>query len=577
MQAIPNNVQQELFKLQTAIDKIRDKIASRTLSPDEIQYWAEQAKLLQRRYRVLRSEYDLLYFAYEYFSDTRNPMNENNLIPSGTVDTAPNFHKELCGKLDTLNDHPTKKICWGAPRGHAKSAYLSNIYPVHQIVYKKRKYVVIISETFGMAQKFVEFVGDQLRSNQKLREDFGILLHSNRKANEVDNLEGFVTTSDIKVQASSIGSQLRGSRHKNARPDLVICDDLESQKTCNTKELRDKNLQWFNAVVMPMLDIAKGSVIYMGTMVHSQGLLNSVLKRSDFESRIYSAIVSEPVRRDLWDQLEELLRDVENPNREAEADAIYYANEEVYSEGAETLWNSRFSYYELMKIKLNVGSRAFSSEYLNQAADSESCVFKSDHFVFYNEHELAATRYHNLDLFAFWDIAIGKSATKGDYNAIVTIGRDRTTGIIYVIDAWADRVPMHEALKVALQKIRQFRPKVMGVESVQAQYDQFRQLREKVMKEGLYSTRVLSVIPRGRKEDRIETLEPLIEAGYLRFNKGHRLLMEQMELFGNGSDHDDLPDALQQAVEIAGKQRKRTYYKKTTGFLKRGELFAFDT
>ncbi|MDT2268110.1 hypothetical protein [Paenibacillus larvae] len=68
------------------------------------------------------------------------------------------------------------------------------------------------------------------------------------------------------------------------------------------------------------------------------------------------------------------------------------------------------------------------------------------------------------------------------------------------------------------------------------------------------------------KEERIESLEPLIESGFLRFNRSHRLLLEQMEQFPGGT-HDDLPDALAGAVDIAGgkRRRKKSYYKKPPG------------
>lgn len=517
---------------------------------------------IQKKYRKLRSEYDVLYFAYEYFSEERNPENENNLIPKGGFyEEAPAFHKELCGKLDELNGKPTKKICWSVPRGHAKSGYMSNVYPSHQIVFGKRHYILIVSETESMARKFVEWVGDQLKYNKKLREDFGDLLSPSKMANDQDNQEGFVTHNNIKVQSASIGKQLRGARHGAFRPDLVILDDLESAKNTNTRELREKNLHWFNSVIMPIGDITRTAFIYMGTLVHGQGLLPHVLNRSDFDGRIYSAIVSEPERADLWEQFETMLRDTENPNREEEAEMFYYQHKEEMDMGVQTLWNERFTYFELMKIKVNVGSRAFASEYLNKPSDDESCIFKKDYFVYYNEQEID---YRKLDIYSFWDIAIGKNQ-RSDYNAIVTIGRDRFTGVIYIIDAWAEKIPMHKALEVALKKIQQWKPKVFAVETIQAQYDMFRQLREKAMQKGFYSTRILPVNPKGKKEDRIETLEPLVEGGYIRFNKGHRLLLEQLELFGS-ADHDDLPDALASVVDVAGKQRKRTYYKKPSGF-----------
>ncbi len=564
MSNIPANIQSKLLRLTDAKNKIIDAIkeAKSRGNMSACSILMEKYREAEKHYRILRSEYDVLYFAYEYFSDERNPENENNLIPAGgKFENAPAFHIELCEKLDELRDNPTKKICWSVPRGHAKSGYMSNVFPVHQIIFRKRHYILIVSETGGMSKSFVEWVGDQLKYNKKLREDFGEVLSPNKMQNEQDNQEGFLTHTGIKVQASSIGSQLRGSRNGSYRPDLVILDDLESSKNTNTKELREKNLHWFNSVIMPIGDITRTSFVYMGTLVHGQGLLPHVLQRSDFDGRIYSAIVSEPERRDLWEHIDKILHDVENPNREVEADNFYFEHKEEMDKGALTLWNERFTYYELMKIKVNVGSKAFASEYLNKPSDDDSCIFKKEYFVFYDEHKIDLKK---LDIYSFWDIAIGKSS-RSDYNAILTIGRDRVTGVIYVLDAWAEKIPMHKALDMAERKIRQWNPKIFGVETVQAQYDMYRQLRERLMKAGIYSTRLLAFNPKGKKEDRIEQLEPLVEGGYLRFNKGHRLLLEQMELFPN-ADHDDTVDSLASAIEIAGKQRKKTYYRKPKGF-----------
>lgn len=565
---IPPEILEQLQKQEKLMEALRYKglEAKKSGLHDVAEDYLNTFKSVHKQYRMLRGEYDILFFAYEYFSFSKNPENENNLIPEGIVyDNAPKFHQELCGILNELLDNPTKKIGWSVPRGHGKSAYLSNIFPVHQIVYKKRNYILIVSETERMAQRFVEWVADQLKFNKKLREDFGELLSPHKQANDTDNLEGFVTHSNVKVQSASIGKQLRGARHGAFRPDLVILDDLESAKNTNTKELREKNAHWFNSVIIPIGDITKTSYIYMGTLVHGQGLLPDVLKRSDFNGKIYSAIVSEPHHPELWETVENILRDVENPNRGYEAEQFYYKNKKAMDEGVQTLWNERFTYFDLLNIKVNVGSKAFASEYLNKPSDDDSAIFKSDYFQYFDDKDLYyGDRKLDLDVYGFWDIAIGKNS-RSDYNAIVIIGRDRRTGVIYVLDAWAEKIPMHKALNIAEQKIQQWKPKIFGVETIQAQYDMFRQLRDRLVVKGIYSTRVLSVNPRGKKEDRIEQLEPLVEGGYLRFKKSQRLLIEMLQLFPT-HDHDDLPDALASVVEISGKQRKRTYYNKPKGF-----------
>src|SRR5699024_10929224 len=117
---------------------------------------SEIEKLLneaEEAYRVARSDFDILYFTYEYFSADRNEGNESNSIPSGVAVTdAPHIHVELCHTLHQVsNVDRTMRIAQSMPRGHAKSLYLSNIFPIHQIVFRKRRYILIVSETETMS------------------------------------------------------------------------------------------------------------------------------------------------------------------------------------------------------------------------------------------------------------------------------------------------------------------------------------------------------------------------------------------------------------------------------------------
>lgn len=562
-------------KVQAGLDIIRQKIASATTMADKqelVQTYIEDIKQLQKEYRVARSAVDLLYFTYEYFSVERNPENENNLIPAGvTIDEAPEFHHELCNKLEELSwQNVTKKVGWSVPRGHGKTMFLTNIYPIHSIIYEGkldggRKYILIVSETESMAQRFVEFIADQLKFNEKLVADFGVFLHPDKMKNEQDNLEGFITKNGIKVQSASMGKQLRGARHGAFRPDLIILDDLESAKNTNTLDLRNKNLHWYNSVIVPIGTPERTSIIYMGTLVHGSGLLPNVLNRADYDSKIYSAVIGSPNRPDLWEQYEKILLQQDNPNRLQEADLFYFDNQADMDQGVSTLWG-RFSYSDLIKKKVEIGSRAFASEYLNKPSDNESMIFRPDEFAYFEEKDLF-DRYNrklNLEVFSFWDIAMGKNK-RSDYNAIITIGRCRLTGTIYVLDSWAKKVPAHEALQVAFQKIQFYRPKIFGVESVQAQFDLYRQLNELCVQNGVYHTRLKPVIPKGRKEERIEILEPLFENGTIKVKRSQRLLIEMLEQFPN-HDHDDLPDCLASCLELAGKQRKKSYWNKPEGF-----------
>ena len=535
--------------------------------------YAPDIAVLEKTYRICRSAYDVLFFAYEYFSDDRNPENDSNLIPAGcSPENAPDVHKELCLMLDGIAwDNHSGKVCYSMPRGHAKSTFVSNVFPIHQCYFDcatdgGRKYILIISETEDLSTKFVEYINSQLKFNKKLREDLGVIMNESKFDNKKDTGMEFVTTKGTMVRAAGMGKALRGARNGAYRPDLVILDDLESMANTNTKELREKNLHWYNSVIEPIGVEGRTAFLYVGTLVHGNGLLPDILTRIDYESRKYAAIVQEPDNMELWMHYCEILDDKTDEEREAKADAFYEENRGEMDKGWKTLW-SRWTYSALMKKKSTLGTKAFNSEYMNIAYDPDSQIFNEDNIIFFDDRDLIDQwgRKIPLDVYGFWDLAVGKGNKRDDYNAVVIIGRDKLTGVMYVLDAWSAKVPAHKALAVAEQKIAEWQPRLFGVETIQMQYEFYRQLQENIMKHGLYSTRLKACNPKAKKEDRIQILEPLFETGYLRLKRSQRLLLEQLLVFPQG-EHDDLPDALASAVDLAGKTRQRTHYIKPEGW-----------
>jgi predicted phage terminase large subunit-like protein len=570
---------QELIDtLRLGRDKLRKKLDKGTITADEavqLRSWLVELKRLER---IHRAEVDLLYFAYEYFGEKYNPDNSGNWIPCD-ISEAPEFHHELCSIMDTVSTREVNaKIAWAAPRSHAKSSFLSKAFPLREICFRKRRYIIIISETPSVATANLDWLANQLKSNAKLRADFGPLLHPKQQVNPKDNTSEFIAWEAREndeqrlltlVQAASTGQALRGRNWNGYRPDLIICDDLESKKNTNTADLRQEMRDWFTQTVMPLGDPAgkKTAIVFMGTMVHAESLLRYVLDRADFKSRLFKALIDEPERMDLWEKCRDIYLDADNPNRAEDAEAFYLANKAEMDRGARVLWPDVQPLWKLMKWKWDNGSKAFSTEYQNTPIDEESQIFNPEKFRYYDESDLidATGRPLPLDLYAFWDIAFGKSS-RADYNAVVTVGRDRRTGVIYVLDAWAKRCPAHVALEEAVDKIKSFGHRVFGVETVQAQHDFYRQLQERLAKERIYGTKLKPIVSRKKKEERIEALEPLVENGFLRFNRSHRLLLEQLEQFPGGT-YDDLPDALAGAVELAGgvRPKRRVFYTKPDG------------
>ncbi|WP_337102346.1 phage terminase large subunit [Paenibacillus sp. YIM B09110] len=526
----------------------------------------ETAAELERLERIHRAETDLMYFGYEYFGELYNEDNSGNWIPVA-IEEAPAFHAELCDIMNVVSTREINaKVAVAAPRSHAKSSWLSKGFPLHEIVFRKRRYVIIISETPQVSTGNMEWLSLQLKSNAKLRADFGPLLSAKQQENPKDNSSEFIAWEArpdgsqrllARVEAASTGQALRGRNWNGIRPDLIVCDDLEGKKNTNTDLLRSEMRDWFTQVVVPLGDPAgkRTALVYMGTMVHHDSLLRYVMeKRSDFRAKLFRAINEWPERMDLWEACRLVYVDRDNPDRAADAEALYRLNRTDMERGADVLWPDVQPLWKLFTWKWDNGSKAFNTEYMNNPVDEENMVFNPEKFTYWDERprDFLTAEY---DVYMGVDFAMGK--TRGDYSAIVTVAKHRASGAVFVIDAWGERVHPDVFMRIITEKVLRYQPEKIAAESQAAQEFFVHKLKEALRSAGYpANNRVKEIHQRSRKELRIEAMIPDIENGTIQFTRRHALLLEQFETYGTGS-HDDLPDALEMAVSASKSARKK--------------------
>lgn len=535
--------------------------------------YLEKAAELERLQRIQRCEGNLLEFSIEYFSDARNPDNDGNWegFDITRVEEAPEFHQEIAEIMnDVSTDKTNAKIAVAAPRGHAKSTYLSKAFPLSELIYRKRKYVLMVSETPKVALANLDWIRNQLKFNKKLREDFGPLLSPRDQGNIRDNNEGFIAhepQKDLKrpialLESASTGGAIRGRNWNGYRPDLIILDDLEDARqggNANTQEQRTALRDWFSQSVIPLGD-PKGkrtAFVYMGTTVHAEALLMNVLyNRSDFKTRLYRAIITQPERMDLWEQCRMIYVDRENPDRAEHALDYYQKHEEELLKGSTVLWPEGQPLWKLMTWKWDNGSKAFNTEYMNNPIDEESMIFNPTTFTYWSDNTkdydfLSGDYIVSLGL----DFAFGRD--KGDYSAAHTIARHKESGAIYVIDSFIQRLLIDDFFEVVVDKVKKWQPDVIAADANAAQEFLATQLTRRLDAEGYpATTRLKQIKNRTRKELRIEAMKPDIENGTIQFNRKHALLLEQFERYGQGAN-DDGPDSLQMAIAVALKSTKR--------------------
>ncbi len=548
-------------------DEYYDKIVFPTYGEDPsgwpieaIERWETYSRLR----RVNRCVGDLLEFVIEYFSEARNEGNPGNWdgFDLTKKSDAAEFHVEITDMMNRVSNEDTNaKVAVAAPRGHAKSSYLSKAFPLHELLYRRRRYMLLISETPKVAKANLDWIRDQIKYNDKLREDFGDLLSQKDKANIQDNNEGFIAWEQdgesrkqvALLESASVGGAIRGRNWDGMRPDLIILDDLEDARpggNASTPEQREALRDWFRQSVIPLGD-PKGrrtAFVYMGTTVHHESLLMYVLHdRADFRSNIYRAIISDPERMDLWEECRKIYIDRENKQRYSDAKEFYRRNEDEMKRGSKVLWRAGKSLWDLMTWKWDNGSKAFNTEYMNNPIDEDSMIFNPEQFTYWDEV------YPNKDfshveytISMGVDMALGKE--RGDYSAVSIVAKNKESGITYVVDSFGERIKVDEFIDVIVEKVIEWQPDVVAVESVAAQEFFADVLKTALMNAGYPAyTRLKKIYSRARKELRIEALLPSIENKSLQFSRNHALLLEQFERYGQGSN-DDLPDSLEMAI-----------------------------
>jgi predicted phage terminase large subunit-like protein len=445
-----------------------------------------------RRERLNRSKDDAFYFFQTY------------LPHYFSTEFAP-FHYKLVELLDQRPDAEEVLIpvVVAAPREFAKTTITSFGYALHQICHNLRHFIIIGSDTEDLASDLTGYIYLELLYNERLRADFGELVRDNVAVDD------FVTANDVRLKARGRGQRLRGLKHKQWRPDLVILDDLENDKNVKNPRLVKELLDWIKNTVYPGID-ASGNLFIIGTILARRSALDIMLKGEE-----------EPWQH--WRR--SLYRAIEN---------------------GDSIWPARHPLTKLLQQKKLMGSLAFNREKMNDPVDEEG-MFREGWIRYYHPAELP----DGLAVAGWLDPSVEVKAS-ADFKAILTVGLDLKDMIIYVLDAFIRRVSIEQCLAAAYIRHNQYGFKVFGVEDNLFQKLLIREFDREALERKQYLP-IKGLTNTLNKETRISGLSPLVERGKIRFARGHSdqdLLVEQLLAFPSPTVNDDGPDALEGAVRL---------------------------
>ena len=225
-----------------------------TLTPEEL----EQIKLNRTVRRMLARKSHFWFFSIYLSHYIKYPF-------------AP-FHHDI---FVLTEDEELKLAVLVVFRGGGKSTLVTLSYAIWSIIgMQKKKFVLILSQTQAQARLLLTNIKRELESNQLLKDDIGPF---EEVGDEWGATSIVISNYEARITIASTEQGVRGLRHGQYRPDVVICDDVEDLNVVKTKEGRDKTFSWFTGEVLPIGD-KETKFIIVGNLLHEDSLLMRLRK-----------------------------------------------------------------------------------------------------------------------------------------------------------------------------------------------------------------------------------------------------------------------------------------------------------
>lgn len=454
----------------------------------------------ERRY-ACGQDFDL-FFAYYFIDYIKYPFAD--------------FHYQMFQDVDDLMEGIYKEIAWIMFRESAKTS-IAKAFITWLLCYGKRRYINVDSFDKENSERTLFDIVLSLQTNPLLRADFGELFNAKRNPEEITQkrVNNFITNNGVRVEAHSTQESVRGRIHGHQRPDCLVLDDFETNKTKDSKAYTQQVISHINEFSAG-LD-ATAIVLYLGNYITEQGSIQSLIDRS----KVYRKL---------------LVRNVPAIEDGKPTWPAKYTLTDKEAEGTNKI--------SLEDKQKQLGSAVFSAEMLNQPVDEATQVFFKKHFKPIKMQEVLNKITRR---FATIDSALSRNA-KSDYTGITKNYVDEQNNWSFASKRY--RIGPKELINIIFQLHDD------GFEKIGIEEGAYSEAIEPFFQdECALRNKYPYVVPLKHggimKETRIRGLLPRYEAGKIYHIEGECQDLEEELLRFPKAVHDDCSDSAQYQNKIA--------------------------
>lgn len=352
----------------------------------------------------------------------------------------PQFHHELWELM--CDDHP--QVAVAAPRGHAKSTAVTHTFVLAAMLFRFRRFALIVSDTLGQSKEFLADIKRELEENEKLRILFGIteFVTDNQETVVVKLTGSDNVPYEFRISCKGAEQSMRGTKWRNTRPDLIVCDDLENDEAVENEERRAKFSQWFQNALLPC-GSKRCLVRVVGTVLHFDSLLYRLLPDPNAEDTVDTDLKMYSLKEDVsWK-------------------SVLYRAHPGPSDYSKILWSDMWSKKRLQSKQRDYVQQGYpegyAREYLNNPLAIESAFFrKSDLLPFDDDTDGPWDYYVGIDL------AISEK-NKRAFTAMVVFGIN-SNDQMRVVDVRKFRGDTLEIIDTIFELQMKYKPSVLFCE-----------------------------------------------------------------------------------------------------------------
>jgi len=419
-------------------------------------------------------------------------------------------HVALIRELEAVERGETDRLMVTMPPRHAKSFYVSRLFPAYFLCRRPRTSIIAASHTYSLAEDFGRFSRNLVDQH---RDTLGYWLRPDSKAAGRWN-----TSRHGSYLAAGVGKAIAG------RPaDLLIIDDpVPNREAAESETQREHTWNWYRSDAYTRLQ-PKGRIILVMTRWHEDDLGGRLLR--DMEAG-----------GDQW-------KIVNFP-------ALALENDPMGRAPGEALWPEWFTREDLLRIRATIGERDFAALYQQSPRPPEGALFKVGMLAVQDAvPPLQAT-------VRAWDFAATRKMGTSDPDWTVGLKLGRTvSGGYVVIDIVRFRGSPDEVLASLVNTAKYDGPRVKI--RIPEEPGQAGKMQALAFTQALAGYSVVAERETGDKANRADPVAAQVNIGGFSMQRApwNMAFREELASFPNGS-HDDQVDALSGAFSVVGLQSR---------------------